>query len=528
MNKIGNIHNVYSKALTIALISFIVLFSKLTYSQSFVARTSANKVAKGQPFQISFTIEDVNGGEYQGPKFNGFQIVSGPNQSQQVSFVNGNFSRSISISYFIVATKTGTLTIDEAFIRFKNGNAISTKPITIEVIEGNVSQQNNAQNKNQNNNSNNNANQDPEETARNNVFMRASVSKTNPFKGEQLTVTYKLYTAVNLAQYAIKEMPQLNGFWSKDIVTPEKTQITEEVLNGKRYKVGIFKKTVLFPQKTGILKIDPLKVDVVAQIAVRQKRRNPFADDPFFNDDFFEQFFSDFGVGYQNIPLNLASESISINVKELPLPQPKDFTGAVGKFTVKSSVNTNQTKTDEPITLKLAIAGSGNLSMIQAPTINLGENFETYDPKTKENIDVGETVSGNKIIEYVILPRNAGKFTLPAIQFSYFDVAQKQYKTLETQPIDILVTEGENKTGNIANTNSTTIPLHIKNDIQYIHENINTENSNQFFFGSALFWGIMFIPLIALFGAIFIKKRNKNFDPNFANIQKRKKWLYHV
>jgi len=524
MNRIGKLLIRKFHKFNITLAILLALVSNMAWAQSFVARTSTNKVAKGQPFQVSFSMENVNGGEYQAPKFSGFQIVSGPNQSQQISLVNGNFSRSVSISYFLVATKTGTLTIDEAFIRFKNGNAISTKPITIEVVEGNVAQQNNAAARGGNNNTgNNNAPQDVEELARNNVFMRASVSKTNAYKGEQLTVTYKLYTAVNLAQYAIKEMPQLNGFWSKDIITPDKTQITEEVLNGKRYKVGIFKKTVLFPQKSGLLKIDPLKVDVVAQVPVRQKRRNPFADDPFFNDDFFEQFFSDFGVGYQNIPLNLASESISVNVKDLPNPQPEGFTGAVGKFTAQSSVNTNQTKTDEPITLKLTVSGTGNLSMIEPPKIDLGENFETFDPKTKENIDVGEIVRGSKTIEYIILPRSAGKFTLPSIRFSYFDAAQKQYKSTETQAIDILVTQNENSTSANVSNNSTTIPLHLKNDIGYIHENIQLNGKSSQFFGSGGFWALMFLPLLAIFGVILYKRRNKNFDPAFAKYNKAQK-----
>lgn len=499
-------------------------------AQNFIAQVSANKVAKGQPFMVQFTLENAQG-EFKPPKFDGFQVVGGPNQSTQMSFVNGDFSRQVSISYYIVATRTGKLTIDEAFITLKNGNAISTRPITIEVVEGSGNVANSNPNSNQRSaypagsQQADGTDKNIEQQVRENVFMKAIVNKANVKKGEQISVTYKLYTAVNLAQYAIKEMPQLNGFWSKDIITPDKTQITEEVLNGKRYKVGIFKKTVLFPQKTGTLKIDPLKVDVIAQVPVRQKRRNIFADifgdDPFFNDDFF----SDFGVDYQNIPLNLASQAVTIQVGELPNPQPESFTGAVGKFNIHSSLSSNQTKTDEPITLKLTVTGSGNLSMVTPPTLNVGNEFETYEPKIKENINVGETVNGSKTIEYIIIPRNPGKFTIPSIPFSYYDIEKRQYVELSTQSAELIVARNENSNTAISNVapSQSAIPNNFTKDIRYINTENNLIDETPTFFNSIGFWSAVTLPFFSALAFILYRRKKGTISSETIRMNKAKK-----
>jgi len=483
------------KALFIA-----ALINVSVFGQSFTASVNNTTVGLNDQFQISFTFsgQGINGiKNFTPPKFYNFMILSGPNQSQSMQIINSSVSASMTYSYYLQPKSMGKFTIESASINY-NGKEFKSNPVAITVVKGAPRTQSPAQS--------NNTISDKE--IGENLFVRAVADHDKVYMGEQVTVTYKLYTRLGIAaQMSVSKLPNYEGFWSEEITVPNQISFTTEVYNGKQYRVGILKKVALFPSQLGELSVTPFELNVPVQIQRKRQGGNIFDD--FFNDPFFNN--------AQTV--NYDAKSNTLKVKVLPLPAqnvPKSFNGAVGDFTMNSHLDQANIKTNQPIDLKLDITGTGNISLINTPEINLPPGFDQYDPKTSEQVNRTGTINGTKTIDYLIVPRVPGKKEIPAIKFSFYNINKHQYITLSTQPYQINVEQGPSSGQNYAGYSKQDIKV-LDQDIRYIKTSTGdiAKIGDTEFFGFG-FWSSVVFPFIAFAGLISWKRRN---DKLAGNIQ---------
>ena len=477
------------------IISFILLCSFGVIAQTLTASISSDKVGLNDQFQLSFTFEgtDINSvRNFTPPSFDKFFVLSGPNQSTSVQIINGAVSGSLAFSYYLRPKGLGKYTIAAASVNFQ-GKEIKSKPINIEIIKGSTQKKNVT-----NNNQANISNQDIAE----NLFVKAFVNKTKVYLGEQVTVTYKLYTRLNIAsQMSISKLPQYKGFWSEELNTSNNINFTTEEVEGKRYKVGILKKAALFPSEFGNLTITPFELNVPIRIKNQQRKGNIFDD--FFNDPFD-----------QGQIINYAAKSNAVKLTVLPLPNnnvPASFKGIVGNYTMSTSINKTDIETNETVTIKIDIKGTGNLKLLNIPELEIPNGLDKYDPKITDRISRNNIISGEKNAEYVIVPRIPGKKEIKPVAFSFFDPDKRQYRTLTSDSFTLNVSPGKNITSN-------TLTGITKEDIKLLGEDIRfikTSSANLFKKQETViltykFWAMTIIPFIIFLTFLsWQKKQNK-------------------
>ncbi len=478
----------------------VVLISSAGMAQSFSASVDNTTVGLNDRFQVTFTFKgtDVNSlSGFNAPDFAGFMVLSGPNQSTSMQIINGSVSASLSYSFYLQPKNLGRYTIGSAVIKYK-GSPYKTDPISIQVEKGSANsgtQPNNSQNSSEINN---------DEIAKN-VFVRATADMQKVYMGEQVTVTYKLYTRLSIAsQMSISKLPQYPGFWAEEIETPGNISFTTETYQGKKYRVGVLKKVALFPTQTGELNVTPFELDVPVQIQKKRKSNNVFDD--FFNDPFF-------GIG-QTVDFTAKSNSLKINVQPLPSANvPDSFNGAVGDFSMGSQVDKRTTKTNEPVTMKLTITGTGNISLLDMPKIDLPAGFEQYEPKVNEQLNRKGKISGKKTAEYLIVPRDAGKKEIPPVKFSYFDISKKSYVTLNTPSYSLNVEQGTN-----VNSPDYTGKEDVKmlgEDIRYIKTDTESlHRTGNFILSRFGFWAAVGFPFVLGLGLVVWRKREDKLAGN--------------
>jgi len=471
---------------------------------TFNASVDKNRVAMGEQFGMTFTLEGATGGKnFRPPAFTDFLPLSGPNQSTQMNYVNGVMSSSVAYSYILQPRAEGKFTIGPATIE-AGGKQLQTQPVVIDVVKGSAQPKQQAQQQ---------ANADIGKQIGDNLFLKAEVDRSRVYQGEQITVVYKIYTRVSIANYNLTRIPALTGFWSEDLDVPRQIQLTREVVNGKQYNVGILRKVAIFPQRSGAMELDPMEVTCAVQV---QNRRR--------SNDFFDQFFND-PFGSTNVNHKVASPPVKITV--LPLPSeniPPAFNGAVGKFTMESWLDKRQTKTNEPVTLKIKISGHGNLKLLQAPSLNLTSDIEKYDPKISDNITKdGDRIGGSRIFEYLLIPRHAGDQKIPSFTFSFFDSEKKNYSTLNSPEFTLNVEKGNEVTSApIAGLSKEDVKL-LGEDIRFIKSgNISLHQRGENFVGSAGFYLLAVTPVLAFIVFIFFQRRRERTLGDIAGLRYRK------
>lgn len=491
---------------------FILLFLPLVplkAQDAPILQASAPKVVStGSSFQVVYTAN----GEIQGlqaPAFGsvGFNLIMGPNYNTEFYMsmnANGQMqqSRSISVSFFLVPTAEGVFTIPAASCKI-NGQTVKSNPLTIKVEKGKAPTSQMPQTTQAPNSPRSAEAPAPTELNDQTIFLRVVPSKTKALKGEQIILTYKLYTQVQVPRYQVTKLPSNKGFWLEELdKAGGKAKQYEETLNGRRYTVGEVRHVAIFPQETGVLKIDPLEMDVLANIEVRgQRGSNPFSD--FFDDPFFDDFFNNSGFrSMQTVKKTLRSNSILIQVDPLPENAGTNFTGAVGTFSLKSSVDKDKLKANEAITYKMVFSGRGNLMHIDVPAVHFSPEFEVFEPKTTLNLQPSDGgISGTKTFEWVLIPKSKGNYTIPAAQYSYFDINQKKYVNLSTQEHTIVVEKGLPGSGYSSNNKQKVEVLN--KDIDYIKSHAERWTpTRKTFFLSFGFW--LTAILICLFSAVAI------------------------
>ncbi len=463
----------------------IILTCTNLLSQSLKATVSNNNINVGGRFTLTFELQGT-GGRLNVPDVSkDFRVLSGPNRSSSMQIINGSMSQSMSFSYILSATKEGEFTIGSASTT-ANGKTIKSDPIKITVS------------KSAGNNAASNQNSSTAKKS-NDVFIRLTVNKTKVYQGEQITATYKIYTKGNIVDYEFNEVPSFNGFWTTDVDLGN-VSLKPENVNGVQYYSAVIKKVILSPQRSGKIKLDPMKMDVTIRLQQQSSRRSIF-------DDFFGNF--------KDVKHSIASNISTVNV--LPFPKngkPESFNGAVGKFTISSNVSKEKVNVNDAVNFKVRIKGTGNLKLISEPKIEFPSDFEVYDPKVKEG-------SGFKEWEYVLIPRVGGSFEIPRVDFSFFNLSNKSYKSVSTNPISIQV-EGSTGSSSAVVYQNNVSQKNIKNlskDIRFIKTKQNdTININKLFFGSlAHILSLIFIPLAAVAIIVFYtySKNQKNDTVNY-------------
>ncbi len=460
------------KKILISIILFFGLF--ITNAQTLTVTTDKNPALVGEQILIKFTV-NAKAKDFKSPNFQGLRILSGPNSSSSssYSFVNGESKSEITTtySYYVSASKEGNYTISSASVN-ANKKTISSNPLTIKVVKGKKQENNNIEK---------------------NLFITVNTTKKNIIVGEQIIVSYKLHTRLELENTELSQLPNLNGFWKKDLESS--SRFKREVIDGIPYNTAIIKKTVLTAQKSGKLEIDPIKVTCSIRITNQRNRRDPFAN-----------FFNTYNVKEEII----SSKKITINVKDLPSPKPSNFSGGVGNFEISSKTDKNELNANDALTYTIKLTGTGNIELIKPFIIDFPKDFEVYDPKITEKIFQGGNKRSIKTFEYLLIPRYKGDYKIPSYNFSFFDTKQKKYVTKKTQVHNINVLKSNNDEGNITSFSQQKIES-INNDINYIkNSTIFSEKTNQTISLNVLYF-LFFLPLILMvLLSIILSVRNKN------------------
>ncbi len=467
------------------------------FAQKFNVSADRTIVGQGDRFQVDFTFEggDVNGiTNFRPPRFDGFRILSGPNQSSSMSIINGKVSGSLSLSYILQPVNIGEYTIGSASVDY-GGKSYSSQPLKIKVEKGSPQQQQQAQGSSVN----------QQELAKG-VFIVAEANKSRALLGEQITVTYKLYTKLNIASPQISKLPSYEGFWSEEIGPIQQINFDLEMYKGERYRVAKIKQVALFPSRTGSLSVTPFELNV--PVIVKKKRTGNDMFDEFFNDSFFGR--------TETVELKTKSNTLKIEVDPLPSGAPGSFNGAVGNFSIKAEVDKQNVVTNESFTLRLNVSGSGNIKLLKAPEPQLPAGFEKYDPKTIENINKGSQISGQKIIDYLIVPRSAGEKEIPPVEFTYFNPSTRKYVILKSQPFRINVKQGVGGEVVTQGVSKEDVKL-LNEDIRFIKtSDFNLEPKQEISLIKSWFWISLVVPFLSLVGA-FVYKRKQ--DELYGNVQ---------
>lgn len=483
-------------------IVILILFSAVTiYAQTQFTAEAPAQVIAGQRFRVVFTLTNGDGENIQVPEFAGLDVLYGParSQSSQISIINGKTTstKEESYTYTVVASKEGKFTIPSATIT-SNGKQYTSNQLTITVLppDENAPSQASSQGTTQQVASNDDK-----------TFARLVLSKTSVYEQEPILATIKIYTkAANIRSLDNAVFPSFEGFVVQDIPI-QNPQIELEHYNGTNYQVVAVKQALLYPQRAGKITIDKGEFTVTVQV-VRPMR------------GFFGMM-----QGYEDIEKSISTQSVNVNVKSLPSGKPSSFANAVGSFTIKSSLNNKTPKANEAITYKLQISGKGNLKYIKDPEITFPADFEVYDPKT--DVDIKTTtsgVSGTRTIEYTIIPRSAGDFEIPSVEFSYFDLSSKSYKTISTQSYDIKVARGDNsQQGSMVDfTNKEDLKVLAK-DIRYIKNgDFKLFRDATPIFGSLSYWIWYIVPTLIFIVYIIVNRKQTQLNSNTQLLKTRK------
>ena len=466
----------------------ILSFTTQAQDGTLNATVEPAKVAAGEQFQVTFIFSgsDVNSvRNLKAPDFRQFVVLSGPNQSTNMQWINGRISASISYTYALYARQPGKYTIGTATIEYKD-KTLKSDPVQVEVTQSKPKQPQKQS--------------DQPEVANigDNLFIKAIADKQRVRQGEQLTITFKLYTRLSVSGYDLAKAPTFEGFWSEDFELSKQPALTTETVNGKQYRVAVIKKTALFATQAGKLKVAPLEVRCAAQMQSRRRSNDPF--DVFFNDPFFQQ--------TQTVNLDVKSNPLVINVDPIPSNAPSGFSGVIGRFAFNANVDKRNVKAGDPITMKLTISGTGNIKLVTLPKPELPADFESYEPKISEDISRdGGVIRGKKTAEYLIIPRNTGQRIIEPIHFTYYDLDQREYVSLRSPRFEFTITPGKDFSGSAISLSAKEDVRMLGEDIRFLKLSIGTLQRANETGDFGLFWLGFVIPPILFIGAWFYRKR---------------------
>ncbi|MDR1380933.1 MAG: BatD family protein [Tannerella sp.] len=475
--------------------------------------TAPPAVVTGSQFRLVYEVNVSNSTDFRLPPGleDNFDLLMGPSPSTNRSFIyeNGKSTSSVSTTYtcIMMPKKEGAFELEPATVKIGNAEYKSNK-LTIKVLPPDQASQQGGGVQQQSGGGGGNQAASPGVSAEN-IFMRMIVSNRSVYEQEGFLVTFKLYSLVDVTSIDNAKFPEFEGFLAQDIEL-NNNQLVLENYNGRNYQTLVLKQTVLYPQRSG--KIEIGKGTIRAIIRVRNQTRSR---------GFFDSFFD-----YQDVAKELVSPPAAIDVKPLPPGKPASFSGAVGNFTMSSDISRTELKANEAVTLKLTVKGNGNIKLLKNPEVRFPNDFEIYDPKVDNNIRVSAAgASGTKTIEYMAIPRYAGDFEIPAVNFSYFDTKAGAYKTLSSEPFRLQVEKGEegSEAPVVSNFTNRENVKFLGKDIRYIKiNNVHFVSAREIFFGSFLYV-VAYLMITVLFIVFFIIYRKQvKENSNIALVRTKK------
>ena len=454
-----------------------------------VTANAPSTVKSGQAFRIEYTL-NVQGAQLGQPDLSGLDYY-GASTSQSVSIVNGSMTVKYSVYYTVAAPNAGTYKIPPVTAEY-NGKTYKSKELVITAQDN--PQQNQAQN--QGGSQNQQQSQAEEQVSGSgNLFIDVNVNKKEVYVGQHIVLSAGFYSRYNIQEIADTKLPSYNGFWVKEINTPSRITLQQKLINGVPYSYGLLHKKVLIPQRAGELVIEPYSIDFIT--------REGFWD------------------SYKRTGKSTAK---TIKVKQLPSPKPDNFGGAVGSFNISMTADKEEVKLDDPLTIKVTLTGNGNIQLCEAPKVDIPSAFEAFPPKSTENIKTDDNgMSGTRTFNYVAIARQPGEITIPAVKFSYFDLASKSYKTVSTNELTIKIT-GERDSTATAFTGGV-IKSDVENlgsDIRFIKQGFELKSKKFGFFNSFEFWMIILVLALAFTAVILLRLQQIKNNANLAAVKNRK------
>ena len=466
--------NTIIKTCATASVSFCLLLGQVSVSAS----VDINKISKSETFGFKITalnVDDTPSVDIS-PLSPHFKVISGPAQQTNIQWINGSMTSSRTLSWTLLARKTGKINLPSLNVRVGT-NSYKTNPIGI-VVEKSLGK-----------------------AQISNLFIEAKPNKEEIYLGEQVTVTFRLFTRNNLSVESI-EYPKSIGFWSEDLLPARAARFNNTQINGINYKVATLYKSAMFPTQTGDLKISPMTA--ICNVETNQRKRRGVFDDPFFNSMFKE-----------TQRKFIESDTLSISVLPYPETPPADFTGAVGDFSINTWIDTSNVNINEAVTLHVALKGTGNLNQFKINQLNFPQSMEVFPPKSSFIRDeFRDQITGEQKFEYILIPRQSGSFKLSPISLTYFNPANEKFMTTRSKLLTLEV--GDNSGGAIAYTGSRREDVSIiADDIRFIKTNkikmTTTNNRISFWTLVPYLASIAFFLFPATLGK-FIKIRSSSFD----------------
>ena len=462
----------------------ILLIGFSGFSQvDFTTKLSKNRLGLNERIKVEFSV-DKDGDNFTPPKFENFRIVGGPSQSIRNSWINGKRSYSKTYSYFLSPIEKGTFEIGQASIEV-DGEIYKTLPVQVTVTSS-VDKPTNPN--------------DPNYLADKKIHLVAELSNNKPFLNEAISVTYKLYVSpdTGVDNWRELEAPRYANFWSNNIDI-KSLNVQNGTYKGEPYRYVVLRRTLLYPQKTGELKIEPLTLDISVQVPSNRR-------------DFFGNLIS------SSVNKTVSSGSSIVDVKPLPANnKPKDFNGAVGKFNFEIKSDKKELLVDEAFQLSLIVSGKGNFNLFDDPKISLPTSLEVYEPEKISNVSVRTSgIKGKVNNKYTVVPNNPGKYTIPQIKFSFFDPELEEYKTIYSDPIFIDI-DGVYKNSVDSENNSNQIKTNkiqlSKNQFSSFKTKTKFSKLNDsIFFNSVFYWILFIAPFALCFIIVIITKIIRNYN----------------
>ncbi|WP_090558388.1 BatD family protein [Pedobacter hartonius] len=488
------------------IVTVLLLCTNLVFAQDakFVAAVNSTQVGTGEQFEVSFSVNG-NGDRFSPPDFSGFQVLSGPNVSNSITSINGNTTVSNSYSYVLVAVKEGTLTIGPASM-VVNGRRLSTSPIRMTVLKGQPVQQNNPSQ----NAPDNTLEQDAPTDLSKSLFIKAIPDQTSVYQGQQILLTYRLYTKVGIVDSRLDKLPDLTGFWSQEVKDQQQqAQWHVETYKGVKYNVADVRQTILFAEHSGNITIDPFEMTFIARVPAPAR-------------DIMDQFFG----SYKDVKYGVKSTPLVIHVKPLPENgRPEGFTGAVGNFAVSADVDKTELKANESLTYKVKVSGSGNLKLLKELNVSFPPDFEKYDPKITDTIrETVKGVSGSRMYSYLVIPRHQGNFTIEPLHFSYFNPAMGKYVVLSARSFKIKVNKGT------ADSNVTAFSAANKEEVKVLDKDIRyiktgepgLSRQGERFYNSAWYILLLLTGPVACIAAFMYRNWSRRNNSDLVKVKSRK------
>ena len=460
------------------LTAICALFAAMAYGQTEIRVEAPNVVAADEQFNVTFIIEgEDNPTDFQWTSGGDFQVLWGPQsgRSTSIQILNGKRTKSVQSTYTYVLrpTAAGKYTLPQASAKVK-GKEIHSGQVTIQVASAGAAsssssaQSQSSQSSGQSQQSRSTGIQDGD------IFLKMDLSRTKVVVGEPIIATLKLYQRVNIGGFENVTFPTFNGFWSQEIEAPTNIEFSREVYDGQIYNSALLRKFVIIPQQQGQVTIDPAEMVCLVNIRVSTGGTSIF--DGFFDD-------------YRTVRKKVSTGPVTVNVSPLPAGAPASFGGGVGSFEISAKLSRDSLKTHEAASLLVTVSGKGNISLLEAPKVAFPLDMEVYDTKVSEKVDKGG-LSGSKYYEFPFIPRSYGDFVIEPIKYSYYDVNQGRYVTLETAPIPVTVARGnETDAGGIVISGPSQKDVKtLGSDIRFIStKDPGLVSKGQFFVASALF-----------------------------------------